>query len=252
MKSSLFLASFLLLRIFAYSQSTVCPKLGPGPKNKLSEKERSQGYRLLFDGKSTDQWRGAYLDSFPQKAWVVIDNTLAHLKFAGAESTSGGDIITKEEYADFTLSLEWKIEKGGNSGIKYYVVENFPKPAGSALGLEFQILDDDNHPDALKGMNGNRKAGSVYDLIPAPANKKLKKVGEWNHAVVMTKGNHVEHWLNGKLTASYDRDSEAFKALVAGSKYKDKPGFGTWPKGHILLQDHGDLVQYRSIKIKRS
>ena len=236
----------------ALAQAGMCPKPNAGPENALSKEEKASGYSLLFDGRSTDQWRGAYLDSFPAKAWVVLNGTLSHLKSAGAESTSGGDIITKEEYADFTLSLEWKIEKGGNSGIKYYVVENFPKPEGSALGLEFQILDDENHPDALKGKDGNRKAGSVYDLIPAPANKKLNKVGEWNHTVVVTKGNHAEHWLNGMLTASYERDSDSFKALVAGSKYKDKPGFGSWPKGHILLQDHGDLVQYRSIKIRKS
>ena len=225
-------------------------KSNAGPVNALSSEEVIEGYQLLFNGKTTEQWRGAYMKYFPEKGWVVRDGQLIHEKAQGGESNAGGDIITLGEYGNFMLSLEWRISEGGNSGIKYFVKEVEPRSPGSALGLEYQILDDAKHPDALLGIEGNRKTAGLYDLIPAPPTKRVKPIGQWNHAVIYSMGNKVSHYLNGKLTVEYERNTPAFAALIAGSKYKDKPGFGTYKEGHILLQDHGDEVAFRSIKIK--
>ncbi len=218
--------------------------------NTLSEKEKKEGWKLLFDGKSTENFRGVYKEAFPEAGWQVKEGVLTHLKSTGGESVSGGDIVTINEYSSFEFQTDFKVTEGANSGIKYLVTESMPRPQGSAIGLEFQILDDAKHPDAKLGRDGNRTIGSLYDLIPAARGKLVKPIGEWNKACVYVKGNHVEHWLNGKKTLEYDRSSKAFKDAVAMSKFKDKPGFGEWPKGHILLQDHGDEVQFRNIKIR--
>lgn len=223
--------------------------------NTLTEKEKKDGWKLLFDGQSTKGWRGAYKESFPDSGWVVKDGVLSVLSSGGKESKHGGDIVTEAEYSNFELEADFKLTEGANSGIKYFVVEHQPKPEGSAFGLEFQVLDDAKHPDAKLGKNGNRTIGSLYDLIPAAKDKKVNPIGEWNHARILVKGNHIEHWLNGKKVVEYERGSEAFRQLVAGSKYAaeqyNKNGrFGEAPKGHILLQDHGDNVSYRTIKIR--
>lgn len=217
--------------------------------NTLSQKEKAQGWELLFDGKSTDAWTGTKGNGFPEKGWMVEEGVLTVLGSNGDDHASGGDIITKDQYGDFELSLEFKIPKGANSGIKYFVVNDFPGHKGNYLGLEYQIIDDKNHPDAKKGVNGNRTIASLYDLIPAK-NKKAKSVGEWNHARIIVKGDHVEHWLNGSKVLEYERGSDQFRKLVAASKYKDLQGFGEMPAGHILLQGHGDTVHYRNIKIR--
>lgn len=217
--------------------------------NSLSENEKEERWKLLFDGKTTQGWRGAYQESFPEKGWVVEDGMLVVLPSGGAESAHGGDIIAEEQYANFELTLEFKITEGANSGIKYFVVEQTPKPEGSAIGLEFQILDDKNHPDAKMGRNGNRTVGSLYDLIPAE-DKIVRPVGEWNTARILVRNNHVEHWLNGNKVLEYERGSEEFKDLIAISKYNVHQNFGQAPKGHILLQDHGDKVFFRNIKIR--
>jgi hypothetical protein len=171
----------------------------------------------------------------------------------GKESTNGGDIVTTALFSDFELLVDFKLTEGANSGIKYFVDPAQPKPSNprSALGLEFQVLDDDRHPDAKLGINGNRKLGSLYDLIAAPADKPVHPVGEWNTARIISKGNHVEHWLNGVKLFSYERGSEQFKILVAGSKFKDIPGFGLVKAGRILLQDHGNRVYYKNIFLRR-
>lgn len=221
--------------------------------NTLTAAERRAGWRLLFDGKSTAGWRGYHRDTFPAGRWVVADDAIHHLPGKGGQSTDGGDIITTDQFDNFELSLEWKLAPGGNSGVKYLIDESMPALTGSSnysgVGFEMQVLDDERHPDAKMGRDGNRTAGSLYDLIPA-RNKILKPVGEFNHARLIVRGAHVEHWLNDRKVVEYEIDSPEMKRLIAASKYKDVPRFGTIKRGHILLQDHGDAVWYRNIKIR--
>ena len=224
--------------------------------NQLSKNEIRTGWRLLWDGKSSKGWRGAKLAHFPESGWHINHGELSILATDGGESTGPGDIITEDLFSSFELELEFKITKGANSGIKYFVDPELNKGTGSAIGCEFQILDDKNHPDAKKGVHGNRTIGSLYDLISAqnlsiPGRaKQFKGIGNWNKARIVVKGPKVEHWLNNEKVIEYDRSSQMFRALVAYSKYSKWSMFGQWESGHILLQDHGDTVHYRSIKIR--
>ncbi|OQP62029.1 hypothetical protein A3860_29815 [Niastella vici] len=219
--------------------------------NTLSPYEKTDGWKLLFDGKTTNGWKGAYKPGFPEKGWEVKDGNLTVLSSNGAESTNGGDIVTKEEYSAFDLSFDFKLTPGANSGVKYFVTLS-ENNAGSAIGLEYQVLDDTLHPDAKLGRNGNRTLASLYDLIKADKQKRfIHQPGQWNTGrVVVYPNNHVVHYLNGVKVLEYDRGSPAFRELVALSKYKVWKNFGEAPKGHILLQDHGNEVSFRSIKIK--
>jgi len=225
-------------------------------KNELTEWEKDHGWRLLWDGKTSAGWRGAKLDDFPESGWVMTDGVLTILQTDGKEATGPGDIVTKEQFSDFELELEFKITEGANSGIKYFVDPDLNKSGGSAIGTEYQILDDQRHSDATKGVGGNRTVASLYDLIPAKnlsvpsRDKPFKGVGEWNKARIVSRDGHVEHWLNNAKVVEYNRFSQIFAALVEKSKYKDWKGFGRWLQGPILLQDHGNRVSYRSIKIK--
>jgi len=217
--------------------------------NTLTEQEVREGWKLLWDGKTTEGWRGARLDAFPTKGWTIDNGLLVVHKSNGAESAYGGDIVTTKKYKSFILKVDFKITPGANSGIKYFVDTDTNKGPGSAIGCEFQVLDDELHPDAKLGVKGNRTLGSLYDLIPAPTDKPYIK-GEFNTAMVIVQGNHVEHWLNGVKLLEYERNTQEWDALVAYSKYKDWPNFGNHIEGHILLQDHGDEVCYKNIKIK--
>lgn len=219
--------------------------------NHLSEQEKRNGVKLLFDGKTSEGWRGAYKDAFPAKGWEIKDGQIRVLKATGGESTNGGDIVTKEQYGAFDLQFEFKLSEGANSGVKYFVTEKEGN-SGSAIGLEFQILDDEKHPDAKQGVVGNRTLASLYDLIPSLKIKRgLKKVGDWNLGrVVVYPDDRVEHWLNGYKVVEYQRGTPIYQALVARSKYAQWENFGLAEEGHILLQDHGDEVAFRSIKIK--
>ncbi len=217
--------------------------------NTISAREKAQGWRLLWDGKTTEGWRGAKLDGFPEKGWVIENGILKVMKGNGGESTNGGDIVTMRKYKNFILTVDFKITKGANSGIKYFVDPDLNKGQGSAIGCEFQILDDERHPDAKLGVKGNRKLGSLYDLIPAPE-KKPFNINEFNRAMIIVRGRHVEHWLNGEKLLEYNRDNQEWNALVAYSKYRDWPNFGNAAEGHILLQDHGDEVWFKNIKIR--
>lgn len=222
----------------------------PQTINVLTEDEKNDGWKLLFDGMTTNEWTDTKGKGFPEKGWLIEDGILTVLGSSGAgHASGGGDIITKNQYSNFELSLEFKIPRGANSGIKYFVVNDFPDQKGNYLGLEYQIIDDDNHADAKLGVDGNRTIASLYDMIPAK-NKTVKPVGEWNHAKIIVNGNHVEHWLNGGKVVGYERGSNEFRALVQASKYKKLQGFGEMTEGHILLQGHGDTVHYRNIKIR--
>jgi hypothetical protein len=227
--------------------------------NTLTEAEKAAGWRLLWDGHTTTGWRSARSESFPTKSWVIKGGELKVVSSGNAEAQSGGDIITRKRYANFELMADFKTSYGCNSGIKIFVQPNIspidkvtgkPTGKGSAIGLEFQILDDEHHPDARLGRNGDRTMGSLYDLIPAPKDKIAMPVGEWNHARIVSQGKHVEFWLNGARTVEFERGSPAFRAAVALSKFKNIPDFGEWPDGHILLQEHGSEVAFRNIKIR--
>ena len=219
--------------------------------NSLSEYEKKTGWSLLFDGKTTNQWTGAYKTTFPEKGWKVVDGTLTVLSSEGKESANGGDIVTKEQYAAFDLSFEFRLTPGANSGVKYFVTLS-ENNTGSAIGLEYQVLDDKLHPDAKLGRDGNRTLASLYDLIKAKKEDRfLRPIGEWNRGrVVVYPDNRVEHYLNGIKVVEYVRGSKEFRDLVAISKYKGWKNFGEAPQGRILLQDHGDEVSFRNIKIK--
>lgn len=217
--------------------------------NTISEREAKDGWKLLWDGKTTNGWRGAKLDEFPEKGWSISNGILKVHKSDGGESTNGGDIVTTRPYKNFMLKVDFKITEGANSGIKYFVDTNLNKGEGSAIGCEFQILDDNKHPDAKLGVLGNRKLGALYDLIPVSEDKPFRK-GFFNTAMVVVKGNHVEHWLNGVKILEYERNNQMWEALVNYSKYRDWPNFGNAEEGLLLLQDHGDEVMFQNIKIK--
>lgn len=217
--------------------------------NKLTAKEKSDGWQLLFDGTSMSKWRSATSDSFPSKGWSVENGILS----IGGGGQSGGDIITKERFNDFELSVDFKLTEGANSGIKYSV-HLFNPPLlrlGGAVGPEYQLLDNEKHPNAKAGRNGNRKLGSLYDILPSTTGTALRSIGEWNTARIVSKGNHVEHWLNGTKVLEYDKSSDTYKEAFALSKFKEVKGYGESTKGYILLQDHGDKVFFRNIKIRK-
>lgn len=217
--------------------------------NILTQAEINEGWKLLWDGKTTNGWRGAKLDEFPEKGWSMKNGILQVHASGGGEAANGGDIVTIRTYKNFILKVDFKITEGANSGIKYFVKPDMNKGEGSAIGCEFQILDDEKHPDAKLGVKGNRTLGSLYDIIAAPVDKPFKK-GEFNTAMVVVDGNNVQHWLNGVKIIEYSRNNQMWTALVNFSKYVNWPNFGNHEEGHILLQDHGDDVFFKNVKIK--
>ena len=241
MKKTFILLTVLCISGWIYAQD-----------NQLTEKEKAEGWQLLWDGKTTEGWRGAKLDAFPAKGWYIKDGALNVQKSDGGESTNGGDIVSTKRYKNFILTVDFKITPGANSGIKYFVDPELNKGEGSAIGCEFQLLDDDLHPDAKAGVNGNRTLGSLYDLITPDRSSKdysFNKSG-FNTALIIVNGNRVQHYLNGTKVVEYVRNTQEFNALVAYSKYANWPNFGNHEFGHILLQDHGDAVSFKNIKIK--
>jgi len=225
-------------------------------KNELTTLEKRKGWRLLWDGKTSNGWISAKASEFPKKGWQIENGELTVLESGGGEAENGGDIVTQDNFRNFELSVEFKITEGANSGIKYFVDPTLNKGKGSAIGLEYQLLDNKLHPDAKKGVKGNRTLGSLYDLIPSynlseDSNYiRFKGVNQWNRARIKVIDGHVEHWLNGVKIVEYNRFAQIFGSLVNYSKYQKYEGFGQFEEGRILLQDHGNRVSFRSIKIR--
>ena len=217
--------------------------------NFLSQAEIDKGWVLLFDGTTTTGWRGYGNDTFPEKGWLVEDGMLHVLGSGKGEAGGGGDIITEKMYGNFELSLEWKVSEGGNSGIFYLAQEKPDQPIWKSAP-EMQILDNAKHPDAKLGVDGNRAAGALYDLIPGDFDA-VKPTGEWNQVKVMVYKGTVVHWVNGKNVLEYHLWTDDWNNLVLNSKFKDYEDFlNTAEKGYIGLQDHGDDVWFRNIKIR--
>ena len=224
--------------------------------NELTTAERAAGWRLLFDGRSLAGWRGLGYDSVPTAHWRVVDGAIAKMptakvqRQADGQPAAGGDLMTVDSFRDFELAFEWRVTPGANSGVKYNVSEELSlKHAGNhaALGFEYQVLDDVLHPD---NKVATHRAGGLYDIVAPIATKPLRPVGEWNSARIVLLGNHGEHWLNGVKIVEYDLATPRLDSLLEKSKYKPIPDFAERRSGHIILQDHGDEVYFRNIKIR--
>jgi len=231
--------------------------------NTLTPAEQTAGWRLLFDGRTLSGWRGVGYDTVPTAHWVVVNGAIKKIasgnvpRVADGRPLVGGDLETRDSFADFELAFEWKVTPGANSGVKYNVSEAMSLAQGgagtaggpnhSALGFEYQILDDDRHED---GKLPSHRAAALYDLIAPNERKHLRPVGEWNRSRIVFRGNHGEHWLNGEKVVEFELGTAHMDSLLAASKYKTIPGFGEKRRGHIVLQDHGDEVYFRDIKVR--
>ena len=224
--------------------------------NTLSEAEKKEGWKLLFDGKSLIGWRNYRESAPPSKHWDIEEGCLKNPKGTGRPETGGGEILTSDEFTDFDFRFERRIAPGGNSGVIYFVKERQNTPGAKMfggddgtgpVGHEYQLLDDEQHPD---GKDPAHRAGALYALIAPNATKRLKPVGEFNQSRILVQGKHVEHWLNGAKILQYELESPDFLHAVATSKYRDLPGFGTKFKTRIQLQDHGDEIWFRNLKIR--
>jgi hypothetical protein len=210
------------------------------PPNTLTSAERADGWKLLFDGTTTTGWRGYKKEAAPE-GWSVVDGTLS------LTGKKVGDLITADEYENFEFAFEWKISPNGNSGV-FYLVQEKPELANTySSGPEYQVIDNNGHPDAKNGPD--RHAAANYALQP-PSKSVARPVGEWNQGRIVKRGAHMEHWLNGEKVVEYELWSDAWKAQVAASKFSKMPAYATSKKGHLALQDHGDPVAFRSLKIK--
>ena len=247
------LAILVVSFVGLFSSSTLSQQPGP---NGLSVRERSAGWRLLFDGATLAGWRGLGYDSVPSSHWNVVQGTIHKIpsgkvpKMPDGQPAAGGDLMTTSSFRDFELEFEWRVAPGSNSGVKYNVSEDMSlKYSGNhaALGFEYQVLDDELNDD---NKVPSHRAGALYDLIPPNETKRLMPVGQWNRSVILMKRNHGEHWLNGTIVVRFDLETPRMDSLVAASKYKSIPGFADRREGHIILQDHNDEAWFRSMKLR--
>ncbi len=248
-----FLSLCVILAAFAVSTAFVLKKEKATPAvalNTLTAEEKAAGWILLFDGKTTKGWRNYNKQTIGER-WKVADGVLyldvSNKNADGFQVGGGGDIITVEEYENYELRLEWKIAKCGNSGLIYHIHEDPSIRYPWQTGPEFQLLDNACHPDAkIK----KHRAGDFYDVIESSI-ETVKPAEEWNKIRLICKGTKVEHWMNGKMVISTDMGSAEFKSLLPNSKWKDHAKFGTFSKGRIGLQDHGDGISFRNIKLRK-
>ncbi len=234
-KSTIFISLFCA---FAVSSCSVAKN---EKINTLSEKEKAEGWELLFDGKSLANWK--MFNGGEVTGWKIVDGTLEN---SGVGSDHGGDIITKKEYANFELYLEWKVAPQSNSGVFYHVQEGVTNAIYES-GPEYQLIDDKGWPGELEAY---QYSGSNYSMN-APEGAEVTPIDEWNTTRIIVKNPHVEHWLNGKKVVEYDLWSDQWKANKAEGKWKDCPHYGEAKKGHIGLQDHGGLTMFKNIKIRK-
>lgn len=239
-----FLAFTLLSLLFSCNQLKK-----EAESDKASSKPKTDDQWVsLFDGSNTDHWRGAHMDHFPDSGWYISNGELLN------DGSGKGNLISKSEYSSFILEWEWRLfDEGGNSGLKYFVKETSNDGGKQALGLEYQMLDDDRHEWMIEGKmkpNDFHTTGALYEFFPPSNEKKMSPLGEFNQSRIVSDGNHVEHWLNGVMTVKYERGGDAFLEMKALSKFKDLPDFGLYEQGHFLLQDHQSRVGFRNIRIK--
>ena len=216
--------------------------------NTLTDREIKEGWKLLFDGKTSAGWMNAKSKTFPSGGWEIKDGILT-INPEAKGPNSGGDIVTVNKFKNFELIVDFMYKPGANSGIKYFIDTEINNGALASIGCEYQILDDKLHADAKMGIGGNRTLAGLYDLI-TPKNKRDNGPDKWNRALIIVNENKVQHWLNGQMTVEYERGNEKWKELVATSKFKSSPGFGEVKEGRILLQEHGNFVSFKNIKIR--
>ena len=238
MRSLLFMTGLLLVFCSGYGQD-----------NSLSNREKKEGWILLFDGTTSSGWMNARTKKFPPNGWEISSGVLT-INPESKQQGGGGDIVTIDKYKNFELVIDFMYTPGANSGIKYFVDTEANNGSLASIGCEYQVLDDRLHPDAKLGIDGNRTLAGLYDLLPPDPAKRDNGPDKWNTARIVVRGNKVEHWLNGRKTVEFTRGNDEWKATVAKSKFKSSPGFGEKPEGRILLQDHGNKVSFRNIKIR--
>jgi len=226
--------SVMLALSFAL-QSTVATKT---PLNTLTAAERTDGWQLLFDGRTLDAWRGYRRDALPESGWEIKDGTIRTIPKA-----KGGELITRKKFDDFEFAWEWRVAPGGNNGVKYFVTEERPQSPGH----EYQMIDDAGYPGKL---SANHRTADFYDVLPAAPDKPIRPAGEWNESRIVVRGKRVEHWLNGRNVLTYELGSEPVKAGIEKSKFKGHAGFGEKIAGHVMLTYHQDECSYRNLKIR--
>lgn len=235
--------SLTLALLAAIALAGVMPLRASDAPNTLTADEKAAGWRLLFDGTTTKGWRGYKKPDMAGLRWIVKDGAVCLPPADGSDTLGRRDIISADTFGDFELTWQWQVQAGSNSGVKYFVVEE----GNAAIGHEYQIIDDARHADAK--VSTERQTASFYDVLSATS-RPTRPIGEWNTSRVLVSGTHVEHWLNGTKVLEYELGSPATLAAVKDSKFDKTPGFGTKKQGHILLQDHGDAVCYRNIKVR--